>query len=67
MRELASMTVRGSLPLKGEEDLVDKDFELQTAEKEATEMKKVMRSWTSATKFEKRGTSVSATINCCFL
>jgi hypothetical protein len=67
MRELASMTVRGSLPLKGEEDLVDKDFELQTAEKGATEMKKVMRSWTSATKFEKRGHSVSATINCCFL
>jgi hypothetical protein len=65
MRELASMTVRGSLPLKGEEDLVDKAFELQrvhAAEKEATEMKKVMRSWTSATKVEKRGTSISATI-----
>ena len=63
------MTVRGSLPVKGEEDLVEKAFELQrvhAANKEATEMRKVTRSWTSATKFEKRGTSISATLCCCF-
>lgn len=69
MKELASMTVRGSLPVKGEEDLVEKAFELQrvhAANKEATEMRKVTRSWTSATKFEKRGTSISATLCCCF-
>lgn len=63
MKELASMTVRGSLPLKGEEDLVEKAFELQrvfAAEKEAFEKKKVMRSWTSATKFAKRGIGISA-------
>lgn len=63
MKELASMTVRGSLPVKEEEDLVERAFELQrvhAAEKEAIEMKKVMRSWTSATKFEKRGIVICA-------
>lgn len=75
MRELASMTVRGTVP-KGEVDLVERAFEVQRIHEEKKEKeyerenereaKRAMRSWTSATKFEKLGNWIpEISLACC--